>query len=67
MQCNQVNCGKPATYRFTWPGRDEAGICEDHAPKLKAVANAMGLPLQMISLAPGPEVVPDLRPLDDKR
>ena len=25
--CNQKGCDNEAMYRFTWPGRDEAGIC----------------------------------------
>ena len=43
-------CQNGASYRYTWPGRNESFICNDHAPKLRAVSNAMGLPLQMIPL-----------------
>jgi hypothetical protein len=43
-------CEKDAAFRYTWPGRDESFICTDHAPKLKAVASAMGLPLQLIPI-----------------
>ena len=48
--CNQNGCEAPAVARFTWPGRDEAGICAEHLPKLRGVASAMGLHLQIISL-----------------
>jgi hypothetical protein len=41
-------CDAPAAYRYTWPGHDEGFICEEHAPKLRAVAQAMGLYLQLI-------------------
>lgn len=44
-------CKKPGLYRFTWPGRDESLICEAHMPKLKAVAEALGLYLQIIPLS----------------
>lgn len=50
LYCNQEKCGCPARFRFTWPGRDEAGICELHAPKLKAVAEAIGMHLQLIPI-----------------
>lgn len=49
--CNQHGCDLPATFRFTWPGRDEAGICHAHAPKLRGVAEALGLHLQLIPLS----------------
>lgn len=43
-------CEAAAAYRYTWPGRDESFICETHSEKLRMVANAMGLPLQIIPL-----------------
>jgi hypothetical protein len=46
-------CTHPAAYRCTWPGRDEVGVCEEHAAKLRAVASVMGLHLQLIPVAPG--------------
>ena len=48
--CNQVGCLNDGAYRFTWPGRDESTICEEHVGKLRGVAAAMGLPLQVIPL-----------------
>ncbi len=45
--------GSPA-YRFTWPGNDEAYICEPHAKKLKSITDAMGFHCQLIPLAPAP-------------
>jgi len=44
-------CDNPAKYRFTWPGNDESVICKAHVDKLKAVADAMGLHLQIIPLS----------------
>lgn len=41
-------CGKPAVYRYTWPGRDQACVCDEHAPKLTGIASAMGLHLQLL-------------------
>lgn len=48
-------CGEEAAYRYTWPGRDESFICEEHADKLRAVASAMGLHLQLIPVDPSSE------------
>lgn len=50
MSCNQKDCPNPPVYRFTWPGKPEQCICAEHAPKLRGLANAIGLPLQMIPL-----------------
>ena len=51
MVCNQQKCDKPAGYRFTWPGHDEAGICKDHVGALTGLAAAMGFDLQVIPLS----------------
>lgn len=51
-ECNQSGCDAPAAFRFTWPGRDEAGICAFHAFALCRVADAMSLPVQIIQLLP---------------
>lgn len=48
--CVREGCIRQPSYRYTWPGRDEAGICESHVGKLRSVAAAMGLPLQIIPL-----------------
>lgn len=48
--CNQVGCDKPAAYRFTWPGRAEAGICFTHVLQLVGAAEALGFQLQLIPL-----------------
>ena len=58
MKCNQANCPNDGAYRFTWPGQKEAHICEEHVAKLRGVANAMGLPLQIIPLTPAEVVGP---------
>ena len=44
-------CDNPASYRFTWPGKDESLVCEEHVHCLKAVAKAIGLHLQVIPLS----------------
>jgi hypothetical protein len=43
-----MKCDKPAMFRYTWPGKDESFICLEHAPKIKVVANTIGLHLQLI-------------------
>lgn len=63
MKCNQQNCDNEAKYRFTWPGRDEAGICVEHAPKLRGLANAMGMHLQLIQIE---EVLAEVRHILDR-
>lgn len=45
-----VLCEKKAAYRYTWPGKDEAEICEDCSKRLVRIADAMGLHLQLIPL-----------------
>lgn len=44
-------CQNLANFRYTWPGSNESYICAEHAMKLKEVANAMGMPLQLIVLS----------------
>lgn len=55
-RCTQMlhndQCPCLASYRFTWPGRSEAFICGECEPKLRKVADAMGLSLQIIELYP---------------
>lgn len=43
-------CDNEAKYRYTWPGRNESLICEEHVEKLRAVANAMGFYIQIVPL-----------------
>lgn len=45
-------CTNPATYRFTWPGKDENYVCTLDAIRLLNVSNALGMYLQLIPLAP---------------
>lgn len=49
-KCNQNNCSKKAAYRYTWPGRDEAHICEEHGRYSVKVAEAIGMHLQLVPL-----------------
>lgn len=46
-----MKCGEMATFRYTWPGRDEAHICVICAQRLRQVALAMGLHIQLIPLS----------------
>ena len=48
--CNQEDCDEPAVARFTKPGGDEACICIQHEIKLRRVAAAIGVPIQIIPL-----------------
>lgn len=42
----EKKCEEKATYRYTWPGKDEAVVCVRHAREIKGVAEAMGMHLQ---------------------
>jgi hypothetical protein len=44
-------CKENAAYRYIWPSDGEHFICEKHFPKLKAIAEAMGLHLAVARLA----------------
>jgi hypothetical protein len=44
-------CGNQATLRYTWPGRDESYICDSCADKLDAVAQAIGLHIQLLPIS----------------
>jgi len=48
-------CNLPAVFRYTWPGKDEAGICAVHASALTKIAAVMGLRIQLIALGPTDE------------
>ena len=43
-------CGEHAEFRYTWPGRNEAYVCEKHAMSVRNVATAMGFYVQLIRL-----------------
>ena len=45
-----MKCGAPAHFRYTWPGRDESFLCDDHVKGLKRVAETMGLYVQLIPM-----------------
>jgi hypothetical protein len=51
----EKTCDEHASYRYTWPGRDESFICAQCAERLRRIADAMGLYLQLIPLMPGTE------------
>lgn len=47
---SENRCGKKGTYRYTWPGNDESFACQEHAQKVRGIADAMGFPIQLIPL-----------------
>jgi hypothetical protein len=55
MKCSQDECYFEVVGRYTWPGKDESGICAAHLPKLLAVAEACGFELQVIPVPAGSE------------
>lgn len=59
-------CPCVASYRYTWPGRDEAFVCGEHVQKLRSVAAAMGLPLQIVELRINEAVEATKVPDDDR-
>lgn len=52
-----TKCDQFPMYRYTWPGRDEAFICLEHAIQMQQVVQAMGHHLQMIPLKPDRYVI----------
>lgn len=40
-------CQNPGAFKFTWPGRNEAFICAECVEKLKSIAQAMGMYIQI--------------------
>ena len=48
VRCQQRNCDDDATFKFTWPGRDQAAVCATCALTVRGVANAMGLHVQFL-------------------
>lgn len=50
MKCSQKDCTEEPTFRYTWPGKDEAFVCVPHAGQMTGVARAIGLHLQLIPL-----------------
>jgi len=45
-------CSNKAEFRYTWPGKDEAFICQEHAFKMRRIVEAMGMYVQIIPLTP---------------
>jgi hypothetical protein len=43
-------CGEHAAFRFTWPGKPESHVCVIHGMQVVGIANAIGLPLQLVPL-----------------
>lgn len=49
-KCRNNNCTNNADYRYTWAGKDESFICEEHSKKMKSIAKAIGYYIQLIPL-----------------
>lgn len=48
----EKRCENIPAYRYTWPGKNEAVSCPEHAMQLAGIAQAIGLHLQLIPLQP---------------
>lgn len=40
-------CPNRAKYRYTWPGRAESFVCMGHVDKIQAIAQAIGMHLDI--------------------
>lgn len=60
MECHQDGCTKAACFRYTWPGKDEAVICLDHAAQIQGIGDGIGMPVQMIPLPIRPLTIQEL-------
>ncbi|MEE9610373.1 MAG: hypothetical protein V3W19_03935 [Desulfatiglandales bacterium] len=45
-----AQCQNKATFRYTWPGKDESFICDEHEEQLRRIADAMGFHCQTIPI-----------------
>ena len=63
MKCIQQDCKVNAAYRYTWPGRVEAGACVEHARWITTIAESIEVHLQLIEVEPDSDslVVNELR------
>lgn len=52
--CGQAGCTELAIALYTWPGRDQAGVCAMHVDKLEAVAHGLGMRVQLLPLEGAP-------------
>jgi hypothetical protein len=49
-------CENKGRFRYTWPSRDESFVCSAHSIGLMAIAEHLGLHLQMIPVAKSTEL-----------
>lgn len=47
----EKRCTNLADFMFSWPGQSPSFICNEHVPKLRAVANAMGFSITITQLS----------------
>jgi hypothetical protein len=50
IPCSQTDCDFPATHRYNWPAKGTMHICGEHLPKLRAIAEAVGLSVESLDL-----------------
>jgi hypothetical protein len=43
-------CNLPAAYRYTWQGKDEEYVCEEHVEQLHKIAEIVGLHLELFAV-----------------
>jgi hypothetical protein len=46
----ETRCKNHATFRYTWPGKDESFACLEHAAQLQKIASILGMYLQIIPI-----------------
>jgi len=46
----EKRCTNPADFMFSWPGQAPSFICNEHVPKLRAIASAMGFKIEIIQI-----------------
>jgi hypothetical protein len=52
MKCNQVGCKEEAKYTYIWPGKGEAGICEEHKLCAERASSALGFGIKFEPIVP---------------
>jgi hypothetical protein len=58
-------CQEPAAYKYTWPDRRDALICEKHSHKLLAVSAALGILVQLTPLSAPTDLCEQIVPKEE--
>lgn len=51
IKCSQSGCEEKAVFLYTWPSRDQAGICLICSQKLLLVAKVLDLYIQLLPIS----------------